>query len=73
LNTKATGEFEFTPVNRFTETQPSLEEPLHCHNRAELTEAQDTYAPLENAFAVITVMDAITGQPISGAMATLSN
>ena len=73
LNTKANGEFDFIPVNKFTETQPSIEEPLHCHNRAELTEAQETYAPLENAAAVITVMDAISGQPLAGAMATLSN
>merc|ERR1712106_886369 len=70
LTTTASGSFEFIPVNQFTEVQPNVDEPLHCHNRVAVEEA--AYAPLENAHARIIVIDALTDEPLEGVMTSLT-
>jgi len=74
LATTNDGKFDFTPVNKFTENDPQLEEPLNCHNRQLLDFARSTYTQtLSNSIAIVTVRDADSGEILPGALVTLSN
>jgi hypothetical protein len=69
LTTTASGSFEFIPVNQFLDVKPNVEEPLHCHSRVAFNAS--SYAPLENAYARVTVVDALTDEPLEGVLASL--
>ena len=71
MTTTASGSFDFIPVNQFLDVKPNVEEPLHCHSRVAVNAA--AYAPLENAHARVTVVDALTDEPLVGVLASLSD
>ena len=71
LTTTASASFEFIPVNQFLDIQPNVEEPLHCHNRVAVNNAG--YVPLENAYARITAVNALTNEPLEGVLASVSD
>jgi len=73
LVTDGAGEFEFMELNQFLDVQPSVEDPLVCHSRLALTEAQDNYGPELDATVIVTVYDAITDGPLEEVMLTFSN
>ena len=62
--TDGAGDFEFMQLNQFLDVQPSVEDPLVCHSRLALTEAQDNYGPEIDGSVVITVYDASTDEPL---------
>jgi hypothetical protein len=66
LTTTASGPFEFIAVNQFLHVRPNVEEPLHCHSRVAVNAA--SYAPLENAHARVTVVDALTDETLEGVL-----
>ena len=74
LATTNQGAFEFTPVNKFTDMEPRLEEPLNCYNRMLLDEVRDEYEPLRNSFADVNVRDATNDSMwMANSMVTLAN
>ena len=73
LSTTNDGKFDFTQVNKFTADEPSLEEPLNCHNRMRLNAAKSSYTQkLTNSYAEVLVKDAESGLALSDSMVTLS-
>ena len=74
LSTTNSGRFHFTTVNKFTEEEPKLEEPLNCHNRMLLEEAKNSYTlTLSDSTAEVIVRNADTEEPLSDVMVTLAN
>jgi len=70
LTTTETGSFEFISVNQFLDLQPNVEEPLHCHNRISVSNSART--PIENIKARITVVDALTDEPLQSVLTTVT-
>ena len=74
LSTTDSGRFEFAQVNKFSSGDPTLEEPLNCHNRGLLQSARSEYTQtLANSNADITVKDAETDTPLADTVVTLAN
>merc|ERR1719365_509594 len=59
--------FDFLPLNQFTSGQPDLEQPMHCHSRAEL--AAGNVVPRAEVHVSV---ETTQGEPLSGAMVSLT-
>jgi len=73
LVTDGAGEFNFMELNQFLDVQPSVEDPLVCHSRLALSDAEDNYGPEIDAEVTITVFDASNDSPLDGVMLSFNN
>ena len=65
--TTSTSSFDFLPLNQFTSGQPDLEQPMHCHSRAELS-AGNVVPRAEVHVSVETTQ----GEPLPGVLVSLT-
>jgi len=65
--------FTFIAINKFSDTQPDLEDPLLCFDRVEEAEKTLLNIVLNNAQLKVNFYDADTKDPIVGAMAEASS
>merc|ERR1719370_1511367 len=65
--TTSASSFDFLPLNQFTSGQPELEQPMHCHSRAEL--AAGNVVPRAEVHVSV---ETTQGEPLSGAMVSLT-
>jgi len=67
------GDFSFLQLNKFSENQPIMEDPLHCHSMVAMSHALDNYGSQQKKIVSATIVDASSGVPLQQVMTSLTS